>query len=125
MIWYQWLTKTSHNYNYAELNENQALNAEAAQVSDLLDGEQFTLDNLTYSNSVIVNRVFQHLDRTDFLGISVSPIHLEAIHTVQGYNKGYMEDRVCSCSCYYATHPCTSHCVYVALPTATQILISG
>ena len=56
----------------AELHDDQLLNMEAAHVAGLPDGEPFTLGNFSYSNSVVVQRMFQHLNSSDFLGISVS-----------------------------------------------------
>ena len=55
------MSPTSHLVSLAELKNN---NAEAAQ--------PFTLDQFDYSNVDIVDRIFHHLNNTDFLGISVS-----------------------------------------------------
>ena len=44
---------------------------EASRIAGLPSGERFLIDNFTYINSVIVARMFQHLQKTDFLGITV------------------------------------------------------
>ena len=54
-----------------DLAENSTLNSEAADLSDLPDGDIFTIDNFTYANSAVVSRMFKHLQETDFLGITV------------------------------------------------------
>ena len=45
---------------------------EAAKLSDLPDGENFTMADFTYANSAVVSRMFAHLVNTSFPGISVS-----------------------------------------------------
>lgn len=57
-----------------ELKTNMTLNAEAAEHSGLSKGMPFKLNYLSYTDSVVVKRMFQHLDEIDFLGISVSII---------------------------------------------------
>jgi hypothetical protein len=57
---------------YKYLIENSTLNREAAELSDLPEGENFTMANFTYANSAVVSRMFTHLQGTSFLGISVS-----------------------------------------------------
>lgn len=59
---------------YVELETDPLFNKEAAQLSGLSDGEVFTLDNFTYSNSAILKRMYYHINNTDFLGITVSKI---------------------------------------------------
>ena len=58
----------------ADLNENSTLNREAAELSGLPEGENFTIANFTYANSAVVSQVFRHLQHTSFAGISVSII---------------------------------------------------
>ena len=59
-------------YICTDLNENSTLNREAAEQNHLLKGENFTMANFTYKNSVVVSRMFEHLENTMFDGISVS-----------------------------------------------------
>ena len=59
---------------------------EAAKLSGLPDGENFTMANFTYANSAVVSRMFAHLHNTSFPGISVSifcmcKMMLKMIHT--------------------------------------------
>jgi len=56
---------------YPDLEQNSTLNMEAAQKAGLPLGERFSMDHFTYINSVVVTRMFQHLQNTDFLGITV------------------------------------------------------
>ena len=58
--------------NDAELRNDSKLNMEAAREAGLPEGEEFTLANFSYSNSVIVQRVFHYLNNTNFQGITVS-----------------------------------------------------
>jgi len=44
----------------------------AAQEAGLLPGEDFTLANFSYANSVVAERMFHHLENPGFLGITVS-----------------------------------------------------
>ena len=60
-------------FNLTDLRTNRELNQEAAQLNeDIADGENFTMANFTYSNSVVVSQMFQHLQNTSFPGLSVS-----------------------------------------------------
>ena len=45
---------------------------EAGREAGLSEGERFTLANFSYSNIVIVQKMFHHLSSTDFIGITVS-----------------------------------------------------
>ena len=59
--------------NWSDLNDvNETLNMEAGREARLSEGDTFTLANFSYSNSVIVQRMFHHLSSTDFIGITVS-----------------------------------------------------
>lgn len=60
--------------SHVELETDSIFNKEAAQQSGLSDGEVFTLENFTYSNSAILERMYYHINNTDFLGITVSKI---------------------------------------------------
>ena len=51
--------------------QNDTLNAAAAAISGLPNGESFTMSQFDYSNSVVLNRMFYHLTKTNFLGLSV------------------------------------------------------
>ena len=59
------------NFDIQDLRDDYVLNMEAAKQAGLSDGETFTLANFSYSNSIIVERMFHHLNNTDFLGITV------------------------------------------------------
>lgn len=55
------------------------LNAEAAESSG--STQPFKLNHLSYTDSVVVKRMFQHLDEIDFLGISVSVYNTYVLST--------------------------------------------
>ena len=57
---------------HTDLIENSTLNREAAELSDLAEGENFTMANFTYANSAVVSRMFTHLQNTSFPGFTVS-----------------------------------------------------
>ena len=54
-----------------DIETNQTLNMEAGREAGLSEGETFTLANFSYSNSVIVQRMFHYLSTNDFIGITV------------------------------------------------------
>ena len=54
-----------------DLIKNSTFNREAAELSNLAEGENFTMANFTYDNSAIVSRMFTHLQSTSFPGITV------------------------------------------------------
>lgn len=60
------------SFSLAELENNSTLNEEAANSTGLPEKSQFKLSDISYNDSVIVKRMFKHLDTIDFLGISVS-----------------------------------------------------
>lgn len=66
---------------FIDLAENETLNREAAEQSDVIPaGQKFTMDNFTYANSVVVSRMFEHLKNTNFPGITVcSKIQTQSI----------------------------------------------
>ena len=57
---------------FTDFADNETLNREAAEQSGLSEGENFTMANFTYSTSVVVSRMFEHINNTMFPGISVS-----------------------------------------------------
>ena len=57
---------------HTDLIKNSTFNREAAEMSDLSEGENFTMANFTYNNSAVVSRMFTHLQNTSFPGITVS-----------------------------------------------------
>ena len=57
---------------YTDLVKNSTFNREAAELSDLAEGDNFTMANFTYANSAVVSQMFSHLQNTSFLGITVS-----------------------------------------------------
>ena len=59
-----------------DFKENQTLNMAAAQEAGLPPGENFTLANFSYVNSVVVERMFHHLKNPGFLGISVCTLKI-------------------------------------------------
>jgi len=59
-----------------DLKENQTLNMAAAQEAGLPLGENFTLANFSYVNSVVVERMFHHLRNPGFLGITVCTLKI-------------------------------------------------
>ena len=56
---------------HTDLTENSTFSREAAELSDLAEGENFTMANFTYDNSAVVSRMFAHLQNTSFPGITV------------------------------------------------------
>ena len=65
-----------HFLSYIDFKEIQTLNMVAAQEAGLPPGEDFTLANFSYANSVVVERMFHHLKNPGFLGISVGSSHV-------------------------------------------------
>ena len=59
-----------------DLIEDSKLNSEAAKLSNLPEGEEFTMANFTYANSAVVSRMLEHLKNTDFLGIVYVLVYL-------------------------------------------------
>ena len=66
----------------SELAKNETLNREAARQSGLSDGETFTMANFTYNNSVVVSRMFKHIENTTFAGLSVSEYTSNSINNL-------------------------------------------
>ena len=58
-----------------DIETDAVLNKEAGREAGLSEGERFTLANFSYSNSVIVQRMFHHLSSTDFIEITVRIFH--------------------------------------------------
>ena len=54
-----------------DIETNETLNMEAGREAGLSEGETFTLANFSYSNSVIVQRMFHYLSTNDFIRITV------------------------------------------------------
>ena len=64
--------KHVHLYSFIkDIETDTALNMEAGRQAGLSEGERFTLANFSYSNSLIVQRMFHHLSSTDFIAITV------------------------------------------------------
>ena len=61
-----------YNICHTDLIDNDIFNSEAAELSGLPEGEDFTMANFTYENSAVVSRMFMHLQNTSFPGITVS-----------------------------------------------------
>ena len=68
------LNNLLYNIFFSDLLKNQTFSQEAARQAGLAEGENFTLANFSYSNSVILQRMFHHISSTDFLGITVTQI---------------------------------------------------
>ena len=58
---------------------------EAAQKAGLSSGESFSIDNFTYINSVVVARMFEHLQNANFLGITVCTYKLTVHCSIYKY----------------------------------------
>lgn len=56
----------------ADLNSNATLSRMAWETQAVSTNETFQLENFTYSNVVIRNIIFGHLEQTNFRGVSVS-----------------------------------------------------
>lgn len=55
------------------LEEDDAFNREARiHNSDLESGEKFNLHHFSYNNSAILGDIFRNIEKTDFLGLTVS-----------------------------------------------------
>ena len=67
--------------HHTDLIENGTFNREAAELSDLTEGENFTMANFTYNNSAVVSQMFTHLQNTSFPGITVSNCIRYGIYT--------------------------------------------
>jgi gamma-aminobutyric acid type B receptor len=58
------------NKTIEDLIKNDTVNSKAAKESGLPEGANFTMADFTYANSVVVSRMFTHLQNTSFPGIS-------------------------------------------------------
>lgn len=63
----------------SDLKSNSSLNMAASIASRI--STPFSIENFTYSNNVIAERMFKHLSNTNFTGISVSVPTLLQIST--------------------------------------------
>ena len=66
-----WYYDYMYMYTHADLIKNDTVNSKAAKESGLPEGANFTMADFTYANSVVVSRMFTHLQNTSFPGISV------------------------------------------------------
>ena len=56
---------------FTDLRQQQAFNHAAAAAGHLTGGANFYIENFTYANSVVMERVFEHLSNISFTGITV------------------------------------------------------
>ena len=59
-------------YFPAELEENSTLNSKVWETAGLHGKGTFPLDRFSYNNSVLLDVIFRHLQKTNFSGITVS-----------------------------------------------------
>ena len=64
----------------ADLESNATLNRLAWEAQAVSTSEPFRLENFTYSNDVVRNTIFGHLEQTNFRGVSVSELNLPPLH---------------------------------------------
>ena len=56
----------------AELEENSTLNSKVWDAAGLRGNGKFPLEYFSYNNSALLDVIFQHVQETDFTGITVS-----------------------------------------------------
>ena len=59
-------------YFTAELEENSTLNSKVWEAAGLRSNGTFPLDYFSYNNSVLLDVIFRHVEKTNFSGITVS-----------------------------------------------------
>jgi len=57
---------------FTDLQSDQDLNDEAKLQANISEDRPFMLQDFTYNNSGVANRIFNHLAETEFKGITVS-----------------------------------------------------
>ncbi len=66
------LSQDTVNCFLADLKNDPILNEKAANASGLPYGELFGMEDFTYSNNIVAETMFRHLEDTAFTGVSVS-----------------------------------------------------
>ena len=56
----------------AELEENSALNSKVWEAAGFRSNGTFRLNYFSYNNSALLDAIFQHVQRTNFGGVTVS-----------------------------------------------------
>ncbi len=59
---------------FLDLLTNGTLRRMAGIEAELEDPDGFGLENFTYKNRIIAETIFRHLEETNFVGLSVSPV---------------------------------------------------
>ena len=57
---------------HSDLRDETAFNRKAAAAAKLPPNATFFIENFTYSNSVILERMYKHMSNISFVGITVS-----------------------------------------------------
>ena len=81
----------------ADLQSNDTLSQLAWETQAVSTSETFRLENFTYSNDVIRDAIFGHLQQTDFTGVSVSEF---LVHYVIVYKTPLTPVAMCKCIDY-------------------------
>ena len=55
----------------SDLQSDRDLNDESKNQADITEDRLFTLEDFTYNNSGVANRIFNHLSQIEFTGITV------------------------------------------------------
>lgn len=58
-------------FSSSDLQTDQDLNDEAKHQANITEDRLFTLEDFTYNNSGVANRIFHHLSEIEFTGITV------------------------------------------------------
>ena len=56
----------------AELKENSALNFKVWEAAGLCSNGTFPLDYFSYNSSALLDVIFKHVQKTNFIGVTVS-----------------------------------------------------
>ena len=70
-------------FSSSDLQTDQDLNDEAKHQANITEDRLFTLEDFTYNNSGVANRIFHHLSQIEFTGITV--ITFFCNHTLINY----------------------------------------
>ena len=62
----------ANNFHPSDLESNDTLSELAWEAQGISTSDAFRLENFNYSNDVIRNTIFNHVEQTGFTGITVS-----------------------------------------------------
>ena len=82
----------------SDLQSDRDLNDEAKNQADITEDRLFTLEDFTYNNSGVANRIFNHLSQIEFTGITVITF------ICNGHNIVYIDELLVQYKYMYIQH---------------------